>query len=76
MRLVMGNLYDKLNEYFENTPQELLDKDLKEFAYLNNVGPDVMEYAESVKEHFADKKSVVASQNKQNLHRFRWAGVL
>lgn len=47
----MGHLYDSLKDYFENTPQEVLDKDLKEIEHLNNIGPDVMEYAESVKKH-------------------------
>ncbi len=71
----MGHLFNNLKDYFENTPQEVLDKDLKELVHLNNIGPDVMEYAESVKEHFADKKVVASTQSKQNSHCLRWAGM-
>ena len=34
-----------LKKYFEETPQEELDKEWKEFEPLNDIGPDVLEYA-------------------------------
>ncbi len=71
----MGSLYDNLKDYFENTPKEILDRDLKEVAHLNDIGPDVIEYAESVKENFAGKEVVASAPNKQNTHRFRWVGM-
>lgn len=45
----MGKLLDSLKDYFENTPQEVLDSDFKEMAHLNEIGPDAIEYAEHVK---------------------------
>ncbi|MFC2440004.1 MAG: recombinase [Segatella maculosa] len=41
----MGKLLEKLERYFENTPEELLEKDFGELAFLNEIGPDVLEYA-------------------------------
>ncbi|WP_294533153.1 recombinase [uncultured Bacteroides sp.] len=48
----MGNLLDSLKKYFENTPKDVLDNDWKEIEYLNEIGPDVIEYADFVKKHF------------------------
>ena len=51
----MGNLFESLKNYFENTPKEVLDNDWKEIKYLNEIGPigpDVIEYAKFVKEQF------------------------
>ena len=48
----MGNLFESLKNYFENTPKEVLDNDWKEIKYLNEIGPDVIEYARYVKELF------------------------
>lgn len=48
----MGKLFESLKGYFEKTPKEILDNDWKEIEYLNEIGPDVIEYAEYVKELF------------------------
>ena len=48
----MGRLLDSLKTYFENTPKDVLRKDLDELEYLNEMGPDVLEYADYVKEYF------------------------
>ena len=40
----MGKLLENLKRYFENTPQDILDKDWEDLKYLNNIGPDVEEY--------------------------------
>ena len=48
----MGNLFESLKDYFENTPKEILDNDWKEIEYLNEIGPDVIEYADYVQELF------------------------
>lgn len=45
----MGNLLENLKEYFENTPQEILDKDWDKVKYLNDIGPDVTEYSKIIK---------------------------
>ncbi len=34
-----------LKKHFEETPQEELDKEWKEIEPLNDIGPDVLEYA-------------------------------
>lgn len=36
---------NNLKKYFEETPQEELDKEWKEIEPLNDIGPDVLEYA-------------------------------
>lgn len=48
----MGNLFASLKDYFENTPKDALDNDWKEIKHLNEIGPDVIEYARFVKEQF------------------------
>ena len=48
----MGRLLDSLKTYFENTPKDVLRKDLDDLEYLNEMGPDVLEYADYVKEYF------------------------
>ena len=45
----MGNLFESLKDYFENTPKDVLDNDWKEIEKLNEIGPDVIEYARYVK---------------------------
>lgn len=45
----MGKLLENLIQYFEETPKESLYNEWKGIQYLNNIGPDVIEYAESVK---------------------------
>lgn len=45
----MSELYFKLREYFENTPREQLDKDWEDVKYLNDIGPDVILYADYVR---------------------------
>ena len=37
-----------LKDYFENTPQEQLDKDFQELEVYNQIGPDAFEYIELV----------------------------
>lgn len=45
----MGKLLNQLQQYFENTPKEVLEKESKEWEYLNEIGPDVLEYAKMVR---------------------------
>lgn len=40
----MESLLESLKDYFESTPKEVLDNDWKAVEYLNDIGPDVMEY--------------------------------
>ena len=47
----MGKLFKNLKEYFENTPKEQLDKAWEEIEPLNNIGVDVLEWAEFVKKN-------------------------
>lgn len=47
----MGKLLEQLKNYFENTPVEVLKKESAEWDYLNEIGPDVLEYANMVKGH-------------------------
>ena len=38
-----------LKKHFEETPQEELDKEWKEIEPLNDIGPDVLKYADKIK---------------------------
>ena len=51
----MGKLLEQLKEYFENTPKEVLEKEVKEWEYLNEIGPDVLEYAKLVRGYIKEK---------------------
>lgn len=46
----MGKLANSLREYFETTPKEQLDKDWEEIKPLNDIGPDVLESCERIRE--------------------------
>ena len=35
-------LLENLEDYFENTPKEILDNDWKEIEYLNEIGPSII----------------------------------
>lgn len=48
----MGNLLDSLKDYFDKTPQDVLEKDFKELEHLNEIGPDAIAYVEYVKGNF------------------------
>lgn len=69
----MVDFYEDLKNYFENTPKEVLERDWKEREYLNEIGPDVMEYAKSVEENygvssvFSDKESEDKTQSVSSL---------
>ena len=45
------NLLQQLKEYFDNTPREVIEKEWNELSYLNEIGPTVEEYLESVKKY-------------------------
>ncbi|MDO4462474.1 MAG: recombinase [Bacteroidia bacterium] len=42
----MGSLLESLKHYFESTPKDILDQDWKSVEHLNDIGPDVLEYAD------------------------------
>lgn len=45
----MGKLLESLRDYFDNTPEDILKKDLEELEYLNEIGPDAIEYCKNLK---------------------------
>lgn len=44
----MKRLVDILNDYFKNTPKDVLERDWNALKELNNIGPDTAYYVESV----------------------------
>lgn len=52
----MGKLAESLKEYFATTPKEQLDKDWEEIKPLNDIGPDVLETCERMREVVTDKR--------------------
>lgn len=61
----MGNLFESLKDYFENTPKDVIEKDWREIEYLNEIGPDVIEYAEFVRENFGTAVSYSTPRRKR-----------
>lgn len=51
----MGKLLNQLKKYFENTPKEVLEEESKEWEYLNEIGPDVLEYAKLIRGYIKEK---------------------
>ena len=45
----MGKLYENLERYFKNTPSEDIERAWKEVEKLNDIGPDVIGYADMMK---------------------------
>lgn len=66
----MGNLFESLKDYFENTPKDVIEKDWREIEYLNEIGPDVIEYAEFVRENFGTAVSYSNFKEKEETHRY------
>ena len=44
-------LLQQLKKYFEETPRDVIEKEWNELSYLNEIGPTVEEYLESVKKY-------------------------
>ena len=69
----MGSLLENLKNYFNTTPADVLEREWKEIESLNEIGPDVIEYAEYVKEYFGVgvtySNSEVKSENRYNVSK-------
>lgn len=48
----MGKLADSMRRYFEETPQEILEREWDELKSFNEIGPDATEYIERVKSYY------------------------
>lgn len=44
-------ILQQLKKYFEETPRDVIEKEWNELSYLNEIGPTVEEYLESVKKY-------------------------
>ena len=66
----MGNLFERLKYYFENTPKDVIDNEWREIEYLNKIGPDVIEYAEFVRENFGTVMPYSIFKEKKGAHRY------
>ena len=66
----MGNLFESLKDYFENTPNDVIENDWREIEYLNEIGPDVIEYAEFVREYLGTAMSYSNTKEKEETRRY------
>ena len=57
----MGKFADSLKRYFEETPQDILDRDWDKIKHLNAIGPDVVEYVERVRMYYGDTMQYMQS---------------
>lgn len=53
----MSNILEALEKYFDNTPRDQLARDLESLEYLNDIGPDALEYIRSVKTLIENEKN-------------------
>lgn len=56
----VSNLIEGLQEYFEQTPQDELNRDFERLEKYNEIGPDVMEYFKSI-----EQQKVVATMREE-----------
>mgnify|MGYP000905876420 FL=1 len=71
----MGQILESLKRHYADTSQEALDKEWEELAYLNDIGPDVFEYAEEMKEYmkyieFVDSSSSTVYRRQSHTYSF------
>ena len=59
----MGKLLEQLKSYFENTPAEVLKKEYAGWGYLNEIGPDVLEYAKMARDYIGTEMAYSNSNN-------------
>lgn len=64
----MGKFAESLKKYFEETPQDILDKEWEDIKPLNDIGPDVIEYVERVRMYYG-----IIMQNAQNIPTTRFS---
>ena len=50
----MGKLLEQLKEYFDNTPKDVLDKEMEELDYLNEIGPYVITDENEIREQYKE----------------------
>lgn len=55
-----SDLLEGLKEYFEQTPQDELNRDFERLEMFNKIGPDVMEYFKSI-----EQQKVVATMREE-----------
>lgn len=48
-------------------PKDVIEKDWREIEYLNEIGPDVIEYAEFVRENFGTAVTYSNSKEKERV---------
>ena len=68
--LIMGKLLDSLERYFEDTPKDILEKDSEGWDFLNEIGPDVLEYAKIVRDSFDVEISYCSSESIDRRHEY------
>lgn len=48
----MGKIAESLRKYFDETPQDVLEREWEELNPLNEIGPDATEYIERVRSYY------------------------
>ena len=66
----MGQILESLKRHYADTSQEALDKEWEELAYLNNIGPDVFEYAEEMKAYIEFVCSSASTVYRRQSHTY------
>lgn len=50
----MSKIFEGLKKYYDETPEKVLVHKAKKLDYLNEIGPNALEYVRSVKSYFFD----------------------
>lgn len=58
----MEKFFERLKKYYEETPQEVLEKEWKKIFQSKNVGPDVEEYFFQLYEFILDNTSFLMQE--------------
>ena len=53
----MSDILRALEEYFDNTSKDQLARDLERLEYLNDIGPDALEYVRNIKALIENKEN-------------------
>lgn len=70
MLIIMGKLLEQLKEHLDNTPKDVLDKEMEELDYLNEIGPYVITDENEIREQCKEQVKETISPLLKELNEF------
>ena len=59
------SIFQRLRDYFNNTPEEELRKEWMEFSKYNSIGPEIDEWLNEVSQISPEHQAVIEKYNKE-----------